>query len=586
MTLWLILALMTVLAIAAVIWPLLRQGVTIRSGTDTAVYRDQLDEVERDRATGLIGKTEAEAARVEISRRLIAADEAAKHAPRPDSTPEWRRWAVAAFTLVLVPLGATALYLRIGEPGLASEPLAARMQAPTNNQGQSVEKLIVQVEQHLQSNPSDGRGWEVLAPVYMQVGRYTDSVNAWRNAITLLGESADREADLGEALTAAANGVVTAEAKMAFVRAVTLDDTTVTAQFYLGVAAQQDGDRDKAAKIWHGLIAGAKPGAEWIGTVRAALARLEGKQTPANGLPGPTPAEMLAAAEQSPAKREASISSMVDRLAERLKKDGSDENGWAQLVRSYKVMGEADKQKAAVADARQALAANPTKLKAFEVALKDIDSGAPVAAPPPTPTNGAALPGPTPAQMVAAADQPPMQTNSMITGMVARLAERLKKDGSDLKGWVRLVHSYKVLGETEKQKAAVADARKALASDPEKLKQFEAELKSIENGGNPTAVAVPPMSPSHPSKAPAGAKAQHEGETIGTMVEHLAEKLKKSGGDNPEGWLMLTRSYLTLNQKDKAMAAIKDARASLAANPDALKMFEAALKHYKIEAPQ
>ena len=187
--------------------------------------------------------------------------------------------------------------------------------------------------------------------------------------------------------------------------------------------------------------------------------------------------------------------------------------------------------------------------------------------------------------MLAAADQPPMQQNSMVTGMVDRLAERLKKDGSDLKGWVRLVHSYKVLGDTAKQNAAIADARKALASDPEKLKQFEAELKNIENGGNPTAVAAPPMSPSHPPKAPAGATAQHEGETIGTMVEHLAEKLKKSGSNNPEGWLMLTRSYLTLKENDKAMAAIKDARTSLAANPETLKMFNEALKHYKIEAP-
>ena len=231
MTLWLILALMTVLAIAAVIWPLLRHGVAVRSGSDIAVYRDQLDEIARDRATGLIGKTEAEAARVEISRRLIAASEAAKRAPQSDSAPQWRRWAVAAFTLMLVPLGATGLYLRLGQPGLASEPLVARMEAPANNREQSVEKLIVQVEQHLQSNPKDGRGWEVLAPVYMQVGRFTDSVNAWRNAINLLGDSADREADLGEALTAAANGVVTAEAKAAFVRSVTLDNTTVTARF-------------------------------------------------------------------------------------------------------------------------------------------------------------------------------------------------------------------------------------------------------------------------------------------------------------------------------------------------------------------
>ena len=188
MTLWLILTLMTVVATAAVIWPLLRHGVATRSGSDVMVYRDQLDEVGRDLASGLIGKTEAEAARVEISRRLIAAADAAQKAPTPAAAPTaWRRWAVAAITLMLVPLGATGLYLRLGSPGLASEPLAARMEAPATNKEQSVEKMIAQVEQHLQSDPKDGRGWEVIAPVYMQVGRYTDSVNAWRNAIKILG---------------------------------------------------------------------------------------------------------------------------------------------------------------------------------------------------------------------------------------------------------------------------------------------------------------------------------------------------------------------------------------------------------------
>ena len=125
----------------------------------------------------------------------------------------------------------------------------------------------------------------------------------------LLGDNADRQADLGEALTAAANGIVTDEAKAAFVRSVTLDGTTVTARYYLGLAAEQDGKRDKAAKIWSELITDAPAGANWVGTVRTALARVEGKPAAAAPLPGPTPAEMLAAAKQPPAQQDTMIKS-------------------------------------------------------------------------------------------------------------------------------------------------------------------------------------------------------------------------------------------------------------------------------------
>ncbi|MFZ0624330.1 MAG: c-type cytochrome biogenesis protein CcmI, partial [Pseudolabrys sp.] len=335
MTLWLILALMTGAAIFAVIWPLAQNSKAARSGSDVAVYRDQLNELERDLAAGSIGKTEAEAARVEISRRLLAAADAAKAAAvavTPSATP-WHRRAVALVALLLLPVGAGSLYLRLGSPGLASEPLTAQRGAQPDQQA-PIENIVAKVEVHLQNNPKDGRGWEVLAPVYMQLGRYTDSVNAWRNALALLGESADREANLGEALVAEANGVVTADAKAAFVRAVTLDNTTVSARYYLGTAAEQDGKREEAAKIWRDLIAEAPAGAHWVSDVRAALARVEA--SPAALSPGPSAAQIAAATKQSPDQQTAMIRGMVDGLAARLQQDGSDLDGWVRLVRSYK----------------------------------------------------------------------------------------------------------------------------------------------------------------------------------------------------------------------------------------------------------
>ena len=336
------------------------------------------------------------------------------------------------------------------------------------------------------------------------------------------------------------------------------------------------------------LIADAPAGANWVGTVRTALARVEGKPAAAAPLPGPTPAEMLAAAKQPPAQQDTMIKTMVARLAGQLKKDGSDVKGWEQLMRSYKVLGDTEKQKAAIADAKQALAGDADKLKQFETALKDIDNGTTGAAPARAEAPAAPpLPGPTPAQMLAASQQPPEQQDSMIGGMVGRLVERLKKDGSDLNGWVMLVRSYKVMGEPDKAKAAADEARRIFANDPEKMKQLEAGLKTTDAsaGPSPAAPASPPPQQKGAQNAAPGTAGQHQGETIDAMVEGLAAKLKKSP-DNPEGWLMLTRSYLTLKQDDKAKAAVKDARKALAADPEKLQMFEAALKQFKIEAPQ
>ena len=125
MTLWLLFALMTAAAIFAVLWPLGRRTAGSAGGSDVAVYRDQLEEIERDRTAGLIGDAEAEAARVEVSRRLLAAADAAAMKPVPAVT--WRRRAAALIALVVLPTGAGGLYLALGAPNVPGQPLAARL---------------------------------------------------------------------------------------------------------------------------------------------------------------------------------------------------------------------------------------------------------------------------------------------------------------------------------------------------------------------------------------------------------------------------------------------------------------------------
>jgi len=369
MTLWFALALMTAAAIFAVLWPLARRTSERRSGTDVAVYRDQLDEIERDRAAGLIEDNEAAGAQVEVSRRLIAAVDAQAPLNASAAASTWRRRVVAVVALVALPIGAAGFYLTVGSPLMPDQPLAPRLAAAGNTQ--SYDGLIARVETHLEQNPDDGRGWEVIAPIYLRLGRFDDAVKARRNSIRLNGETAQRTAALGEALVLAANGVVTADAKAAFEKAVALDAGDVQARYFLGLAAEQDGKRAQAAEIWRELIAAAPPDAPWRDFVQRALARVSGASTP-SAPPGPTEEQVAASSDMSADQRNTMVRGMVARLAQRLQDDGSDVEGWMRLVRSYMVLGEPDKARAAVADARRALAGDQAKLRRLDELIKEL----------------------------------------------------------------------------------------------------------------------------------------------------------------------------------------------------------------------
>jgi cytochrome c-type biogenesis protein CcmH len=372
MSLWLAFALMTAAAIFAVLWPLGRRAAA-PGGSDIAVYRDQLDEVARDRAAGLIGEAEAEAAKVEVSRRLLAAADA--EAKTESGSSLWRRRATAIAGLLLLPIGATALYFTLGSPQLPGQPLAERMSAV--RQDRSIQTLVSQVEAHLERNPNDARGYEVVAPVYLRLGRFDDAVNARRKLLALSGETAERQADLGEALAAAANGVITVDSKSAFERALALDPNDLKAKFFVGVAAEQDGDKPKAVAIWTAMLKDAPPDAPWTPVVRESLARIGvappvAAVAPSPNAPGPSATDVAAAGSMSEKDRGEMIRGMVARLADKLKDEGNDLDGWQRLLRAYMVLGERDKALVAAGDARKALASDPDKLRQIGDLIKSM----------------------------------------------------------------------------------------------------------------------------------------------------------------------------------------------------------------------
>ncbi|BCP52846.1 c-type cytochrome biogenesis protein CcmI [Kaistia sp. 32K] len=377
MLLWIAMAVLTAAASLAVLIPLGRPARVqpAHAGAARSIYRDQLTELARDKERGLIGDAEAEAARIEIARRLLNSEDAADAgADRSRSAYRIER----LLAVVAIPVIAIGTYLYVGSPQLADRPGVDRAAEATATG--DVDGLIAKVEDHLAANPEEGRGWEILSPIYMRLGRFDDAVRALGNAKRLLGSTAERESLYGEALTRASGDVVTEEARAAFEKALAFDPQDVRSRFYLAYSLAQSGSKPEAIAAWSALIASAPADAPWLPSVRAELAKLRPAATApavpaAPSAPGPTEADVAAAASQTPAERQQMIEGMVQGLATKLDAEPADTQGWERLFRAYMVLGKPGDASAALDRARGKLGEQPELLAVVEKAAQDIGVG-------------------------------------------------------------------------------------------------------------------------------------------------------------------------------------------------------------------
>jgi len=365
MIFWLIAALLTLGASAAILGPFLRAGAHAPadpSAHDLEVYRDQLSEIERDVANGLVRPGEAEEARAEIGRRILRI--AGARDAGPASKHERIAKVIVTGAVLAVPLLGWGAYSMLGSPGLPDQRLETRLtRNPVEN---SLDELVARAEQHLRDNPQDGRGWDVLAPIYLRMGRNEDAVLAFRNSVRLNGSSAAREAGLGEAMTSAAGGMVTAEAQTAFERAQALEPEDARSGFFLALAMAQEGKADDARARWREMAARLPQDSPWRGAAEQAAARTLGAENAPADPTGPSQEEMDAAAEMSPADRMAMVEGMVAQLDERLRLDPADAQGWQRLVRSYQVLGRTDDARAALARGVEGLGRDTSAARELE----------------------------------------------------------------------------------------------------------------------------------------------------------------------------------------------------------------------------
>jgi cytochrome c-type biogenesis protein CcmH len=388
MGLWLALGLMTLLAVGLVVAPLVRRSerVASRRDYDLRVYRAQLVELAREQERGVLGEREAEAARLEVERRMLAADAADRHA-RP--APGWsgRHWASALVLLIGLPALAGGLYWRLGSPDRPSAPFAGRageraqIAAAQERQQEtlrSLEPMIARLEARLESAPDDLEASLHLGRAYALTGQFERAAETYRAAVARHEGVAELYSALGEALVMASGGTVGEEARAAFDQALERDAGDARARFYGGVAMLQRGEERGALDAWVRLIEDAPADAPWLPDLRqrtAALAQELGldpdRALPAgrpvaaesgkhaNGAaapPGPSEAQMRAAEAMSPAERQEMIRGMVGGLAARLEQQPDDIEGWRMLGRSWAILGDSAKSAEAY---RQAASRSP-----------------------------------------------------------------------------------------------------------------------------------------------------------------------------------------------------------------------------------
>lgn len=383
MLLWVILAALTAIVLFFLLRPL--AGVSgfapARQAFNATVYRDQLDEIDADRGRGLIGEAEAEAARLEVARRLLAADAEASAEKNPDKGRRTARLALVGVALVL-PLGVLSLYLTYGSPRLPDQPLVARLQDPASEK--NLGALVARVEARLRSHPEEGEGWDVIAPVYMSARRYGDAADAYGQAIRLLGPSATRLSGYGQALVLEKEGLVSEAARGSLERALALDATLVEPRILLAIAKEQDGNYAAAIDDWRGLVEREGADDRWRSMVRQRIAEAEAHLSGEGPMPGPAPgpapsaapgpeaADVAAAQTMSAADRQAMIEGMVQRLATRLEQQSDDLAGWLRLVRAYTVLDRKDEAEKALARAKTQFAGNAQAIRELDALAAEL----------------------------------------------------------------------------------------------------------------------------------------------------------------------------------------------------------------------
>lgn len=418
------------------------------SGRDAelAIYRDQLEEIGRDVARGVLAESEAKEARNEIARRLLKAGEQPSDAT---AVQRGRRNMALVAGAIAVPLLSLGAYLALGEPNTPDLPFDQRMaggdpsdvfwvqgvvQAFLTGEGGTQDPAPVRglVDQALTINPDHPVLLETLAMVAVVQRAYADVFAAYDRYLEVTNAGPAVAEQLGELLgnlLFLVSGTAVGPTEQMFQRVLAANPRNRTAQIYGALAMQERGQDAEAEAVWLAMIAEAPPGgADWATFAQDRLAELRGEAPP----PAPPALDPAAIANLTPADQMAFMQQQIDGLAARLAASPRDPEGWAQLIRSYVVLERIDDARAAVATARATFAAEPETI---------------------------------------------VQIDTEVVGLPLGI---LHGNQGDVSTWAQLIRSYMVLGLPEQARGAIDAARATFAGNAEALAVVDAVAREME----------------------------------------------------------------------------------------------------------
>jgi len=403
MSFWIIIALTALAVVAVFVRAALRgrNGEVPPAAYDLQVYQDQLKEVERDLARGVIGAGDAERVKIEVSRRILAADAQLKDGGQDGGQPRSTGLLVGGIALVAVLGGSILLYRDLGTPGFEDVPIKARIAAsdelrnnrmtqdeaearmpaphPVQEATDEFLALMVQLREKVADYPDDVRGLSLLARNEAALGNLGAAIEAQQQVIAVRGEDADA-ADhtyLAELKIGAAGGYVSAEAETALRRALSLDPTYPFARYYLAQYLMQIDRPDAAFRTMEGLIEDGPAQAPWVVAVRDQIgevawrAGVKYEAPPVDPASGPSAEDIANAQEMSEQERLQMIQGMVSGLSERLATEGGPPEDWAQLIRAQGVLGEIGAANTIWEEAQAVFADNTDALETLRRAAYD-----------------------------------------------------------------------------------------------------------------------------------------------------------------------------------------------------------------------
>lgn len=395
MVFWLVALLITAAVAAPIVLAIAKAQDNSVSGaqSDMAVYKDQLAEVDRDLARGVLTEAEAQAARTEVSRRLLDAD---KRLSQEESKTALTRPAIVGVLLVLV-AGGSAIYAKMGAPGYPDLPMVQRLadiaDAAENRPGQlaaeadaaarrpeqpqgndQYQTLMTQLRAAMEQRPDDLRGLQLLADNEARLGNFEAAREAQERILEIKGDEATVR-DLQQTIDImvfGAGGYVSPEAEALIRRLAELSPDNSAARYYSGLTLAQNGRPDLAFPIWQRLLDESRPDAPWVPVIQAQITGLAAAAGIANFTPpqiaptGPSGADLAAAEDISVEDRQTMIKGMVEGLAARLAAEGGPPDEWARLITALGVLGETDRAAAILGEARQVFGESDEALALFD----------------------------------------------------------------------------------------------------------------------------------------------------------------------------------------------------------------------------